>query len=107
MRTSIGSTIVIPIPTAVPLIAAITGLREREDAQRQLAADVTRSAAQGFEACGVGVVPARSRRQVRPRREELPGAGDDHGSHVVIGIGLGERFEQAVEHLIGDRVPDR
>ena len=52
-----------------------------------------------FERRGVGVVAAGARRQVRPRREELPGAGDDHGSHVVIGIDLGERFEQAVEHL--------
>ena len=105
MRTSIGRTIVTPIPTAVPLIAAITGLREPKIRSASSPPTSRVPPRSGLKPGGVGVVAAGTGGEVRPRREELPRSGDDHRADLVVGVDAGEHVEQRVEHLVGDRVP--
>jgi hypothetical protein len=108
-RTSMGSCIVAPMPTAAPLIAPITGLRLREDAQRHLPAAVAVDpiGAAGFAQllAPLGVVEGVARgREVGPGAEGAARAGDDHRAHGVIGVGEVEGGDELVAHARGEGV---
>ena len=95
-RMSIGSVIVAPTPTAGPLIAAITGLVEREHAQRELAAVVARDRL--GESAGAVVEGLAAAGEVGPGAEAAAGAGDDDRADVVVGVGLIERLDELAAH---------
>ena len=71
-RMSIGSVIVMPTPTAGPLIAAITGFERVEDAQRHPAAAVARHAAPRRRRGRASRTSRRRRRGRRRRRSRGP-----------------------------------
>ena len=96
MRTSIGSVIVMPTPTAGPLIAAITGFVRVEDAQRHLAAAVARHRVAVHAVAPVEGVAAAA--EVGAGAEAAPGAGHDDGAHVVVGVRAVERLDQLALH---------
>ena len=106
-RTSNGRVIVMPTPTAGPLIAPITGLVHDEEPQRHEAALVA-VAAVGLlhDAGGGGTGAAVVERGVAPAEvgagTERPTApGNHHRPHLGIGVDLVERRAQLPLH--GDR----
>ena len=92
MRMSIGSVIVTPTPTAGPLIAAMIGFFELEDAQRHAAAAVAMLVERAARAAVVERAAAAA--EVGAGAERAPGAGDDDRAHRVVGIGAVEGVDQ-------------
>ena len=89
---SIGSVMVMPTPTAGPLIAAITGLVDAKirsvtcpPPSRDLGAPACRS-----RQSNVLPPPPRS----APAQKPLPVAGHDHRADVVVGVGAVERLDE-------------
>ena len=101
-RTSIGSVIVAPTPTAGPLIAAITGfvdskIRSVSSPPLSRLAPATLSRLRAVERVAAAA-------QVRARAEAPAGAGDDDRAHVVVRVREIERRAQLCAHLRGPRV---
>ena len=101
---SIGSVIVTPTPTAAPLIAAITGFvhskirsvssppPSRVTGTPSISASLLLvTAATGERVAATGEVGAGA--------EPAPGTGDDHRTHVVVGVDR----SNAVDHLAHHR----
>ncbi len=93
---SIGSVIVMPTPTAGPLIAAITGFSESKMRSVNLPAGVARHPPSCLPVAPVERVAAAA--QVRSGAEAAALAGDDDRAHVVVGIGAVERLDQLASH---------
>ena len=109
-RTSIGSVIVAPTPTAGPLIAPITGLVEAKIAQRELPAVVARHVAVGRrQQRGLGGARAvveglAAGGEIGAGAVAATGAGHDDRAHVVVGVGLVEGLDQLAAHRRRPRV---
>ena len=101
---SIGSVIVMPTPTAGPLIAAITGLTHSK-----MRSDTMPPPSRGTPAVGLHVAAALGERvaagrQVGAGAEPAARTGDDHGADVVVGIGAIEGVDHLAHHRVGERV---
>ncbi len=97
MRTSIGSVIVTPTPTAAPLIAAITGFLHSK------MRSVTRPPPSrcSLAASSAAVVEgAAAAAEIGARAEGAPGARHDHDADLVVPVDLVEDLEQLAEHLL-------
>ena len=102
-RMSIGSVIVMPTPTAGPLIAAITGLCDSK------IRSVTRPPPSRGDVVAVAsrsrqsnVVAAAARSA--PAQNAAPRAGDDHGADVVVGVGASNASISSSIIVGGERV---
>ena len=101
-RTSIGSVIVAPTPTAGPLMAAITGLVQLKTPQRQFPAVVAGNRVRLAALAVVeGLAPAA---EVGTRAEAPAGTRDDDRVDLVVGIGAVEGLPQLQAHLGRPRV---
>ena len=98
MRTSIGSVIVMPTPTAGPLIAAITGLCDSK--MRSVTCPPpsrgTRRRRRGRARRASKVLAAAA--EVGAGAEAAARAGDDDRAHVVVGVGAVEGLDQLARH---------
>jgi hypothetical protein len=92
--TSIGSVIDAPAPTAAPLIAPITGLRESK-----MRSAITPPRSRGTSVRSSEREPTAA--QVRAGAERLAGSRDDDGADVVIGVSGIERVDELGEHPVG------
>ena len=107
MRTSIGSVIVMPTPTAGPLIAAITGLVLRKMRSVRMpppsrGTSSPLSSAISPRACALAPVEGLAAAlEVGARAEAAALAGHDHDAHVVVGVGEVERLHQLLVHRRG------
>ena len=94
-RTSIGSVIVAPIPTAGPLIAAITGLvhsKIRSVSRPPLSRGDSGLRPRGSRLVNVSLAAL----EVGAGAEPAAGAGDDHRAHLVVGVSPFERRMELV-----------
>ena len=81
------------------------GLRRLEDAQRHEAAAVARHAlVAGRLATAAPAERLAAARQVGAGAEAAAPAGDDHGPHVVVGVGAIERVDHLAHHRAGEGV---
>ena len=99
-RMSIGSVIVTPTPTAGAVDRADHRLGALEDAQRHHAAAVAGHPDRGLLVAAALGERRAAARQVGAGAEPAPGAGHDHGPHVVVGIDLVERVDQLAHHRV-------
>ena len=94
MRTSIGNVIVMPTPTAPPLMAAIDGFRQEKMAstkpRRRGAPPCPPRLPKTPAPCARRIETLRAARNIRAGAEGATGAGDDHGAHIVVGVGATE-----------------
>ena len=104
MRMSIGRVMVMPTPTAGPLIAAMTGFfdsKMRSDTSPPPSRCVSIVSALTLRGAVEGLAAAA---QVGAGTEATPGAGDDDRAHRVVGVGLIEGVDQLDAHLRGEGV---
>ena len=95
-RMSIGSVIVMPTPTAGPLIAAITGFAESK-MRRATCPPVSRgTSSPAWRSRQSNVLAAAA--QVGAGAEPAALAGDDDRAHIVVGVGAVERLDQLPAH---------
>ena len=105
MRTSIGSVMVRPTPTAGPLIAAIDGLRQEKIAPtkpRPRPCATSPAPPNTLAPCDAGrIETVGAARDIRTRAERPARARDDHRAHRVVGIRTAERILELGAHGAG------
>ena len=102
MRMSIGSVMVTPTPTAGAVDRGDHRLAALEEAQRHQAAAVAVRLDRLRRAAVVERAAAAA--QVGAGAEAAPGAGDDDGAHVIVGVGAIEGGDHLAAHALGERV---
>ncbi len=101
---SIGSVIVTPDTDGGTVDRPDHRLLRVVDPQADQSTAVTRHADIGLDVAATLGERVAAAAEVGAGAESTTGAGDDHRTHVVVGIGSIERVDQLVHHRAGERV---
>ena len=103
-RTSIGSVMVMPTPTAGPLMAPITGFNERKIRNETSPPPSRGTPAEVWMSEPPRLKVSAPSPEVGAGAEPAPSPGHDDRPHVVVRVGAVERVDELVHHLVGERV---